>query len=76
MRKDADPVSEKQKMFKNLLLQFWESLNQKSWGLLQHRSESQTPQAGTSSQKLYGWEYMDIIWNNAARQKQILFNEN
>jgi hypothetical protein len=76
MRKDVDPVSEKQKMVKDLVLQFWESLNQKSWELLQHRSESQTPQAGTGSQKLYGWEYMDIIWNNAARRKQIRFNEN
>ena len=75
IRNDIDRGSEKHKKLKDLVQQLWGNLNQKAWASLQHRSESQAPRIENGSQRLYGWEYMDVIWNNLTTRKQIRFNQ-
>jgi hypothetical protein len=76
IRDNVDPLSNHQKKCKDLVLQFWGNLNDKAWLSLHHQSECQTPQLDMEKQKLYGWEYMDVIWNNVSSRKQIQFGEN
>ena len=76
MRKDAETITGKQCLIRDLVVQFWNNLRLKAWETLKDQIESHPPQVATASQKLYGWEYLDVVWNNPARRKQIPFHGN
>jgi hypothetical protein len=65
----------KKKLVKDLVMQYWDAIQQRAGEDLKARCQS-TAEIGLAPSKLYGWEYMDIVKRKHSRRRQLHFYGN
>jgi hypothetical protein len=60
----------KDKLVKNLVMQYWDAIVQRRYLDLEAMSQS-TYQYELALKRLYGWDYMDIVVDKHSRRQQL-----
>lgn len=75
LRKTIDENLHKDKLVKDLVMQYWDAMVQRRFHDLEAMSQA-PPQAELAYRKLYGWEYMDVVVGKHSRRQQVGFEAN
>ena len=75
VRKTINTELQKDKLVRDLVIQFWKDICQKQFqDLLAMSQEDYSYELQT--EKLFGWEYMDVVDGKNSRRKQLAFKTN
>ena len=75
VRKTINTELQEDKLVRDLVIQFWKDICQKQFQDLLAMSQVEYSY-DLQTEKLYGWEYMDIVDGNNSRRKQLAFKTN
>lgn len=75
VRKTIDTELQEDKLVRDLVIQFWKDICQKQFQDLLTMSQAEYSYE-LQTEKLFGWEYMDIVDGRNSRRKQLAFKTN
>ena len=75
LRRTLDPNMQKDKLVKDLVMQYWDGIVQRRYHDLEALSQA-AYQHELAPEKLYGWDYMDVVVGKHSRRQQSEFETN
>jgi hypothetical protein len=75
LRETSSEEMSKQKLVKDLVMQYWGGIQQRAAENLKAECQS-TPETELGTPRLYGWDYMDIVRGKHSRRKQLQLDGN